>query len=53
MPPNGFKSVSVPDETIRRLDRIQDALGEDCDSRAKAVKCVAEAFSLEAIGDAE
>jgi len=51
MPPNGFKSVSIDEQTCQRLDRIQEAL--DCDSRAKAVKCVAEAFSLEATGDAE
>jgi hypothetical protein len=46
MPPNGFKSVSVPEATIRRLDRIQDALGEDCGSRAQAVATAAAAFDV-------
>ena len=47
MPPNGFKSVSVPEATIRELDRIQDALGDECQSRAAAVATAAAAFNVE------
>jgi len=49
MPPSGFTSVSLDDDTIDRLDAITDAL-PDCESRADAVSRAVEAFDIE--GDA-
>ena len=39
MPPNGFNSVSIDDETAALLDEIIDIA--DCDSRAEAIDLAA------------
>lgn len=45
MPPNGFNSVSIDDDTAERLDAIVTAV-DDCDSRADAIARAADAFDV-------
>lgn len=46
MPPKGFNSLSIDDETAQTLDAIADALGEDI-SRAEAASRAADAYAEE------
>ena len=45
MPPNGFNSVSIDDETAARLDEIIDLA--DCNSRAEAIDLAAGEWLVE------